>query len=577
MSNFFKKRNSDSEEPEDFVLFNSDNDEDAENTSALETIEEDEQKENENQHTISINIGDIESELGEPYYDFSDDEPLSAESSESRFGSLGGLIKKHRALSICICSVLIIAIIAGSAFGILTLSNPLHGYAQVAAEKGSIMRTFDVSGTLESGDKYEITSLVSGKILESDFGIGDTVKKGDLLYKIDDTEAQLAVDRAENEVARAKDDTAGSDFSSPTTYKIIASEAGTVQTLGIKTGSMVSPGSQVGTLKKADGTTSAIVCYVSGSIAAVSVREGQSLSPGQIIATINPTNTTTQRNTTYDKKSSEIDLQSAQRHLENYEITSPVDGIIVEKNIKAGDNVGITDSNKPMMVVVDTSHLTFTFSVDEYKIREFKKGQTVSVKTDSIPDTDFSGEVTAVSNEGVLNDEGVPMYNVTVTINEPKDLKSGMKVSGTVVLDSKKNVLSVPEKALMESDGRNALVLVKSTDAKNADADVSETLENELNYPWIKIPKGCKLVSVKYGLSDGTSVQILSGLSLGDIVVYDPENDSRFVTSTLTDDSESEDISNDKLDNDSDEDNADTDEALQREIEEQINKMQHAL
>lgn len=572
MSKFFKKRNSDSEEPEDFVLFNSDNDAESENTPALDTIEEDD-----SQHTISIDIGAVESELNEQYSDFSDNKPRFVESPKSHFGSLGALTKKHRVLSICICSVLIAAILAGSAFGILTLSNPLHGYAQVAAEKGSIMRTYDVSGTLASGDKYEITSLVSGKILESDFGIGDTVKKGDLLYKIDDTEAQLAVDRAENEVARAKDDTANNASSSPTTYKIIASEAGTVQTIGIKAGSMVSPGSQVGTLKKADGTTSAIICYVSGSIAAVSVKEGQSLSPGQIIATINPTNTTTQRNTTYDKKSSEIDLQSAQRHLENYEITAPVEGVIVEKNIKAGDNVGITDSNKPMMVIVDTSHLTFTFRVDEYKIREFKKGQTVSVKTESIPDTDFSGEITAVSNEGVLNDAGVPMYDVTVTIDEPEDLKSGMKVSGTVVLDSKKNVLSVPEKALMESDGRNALILVKSDDPENADADVSETLENELNYPWIKIPKGCELVSVKYGLSDGTSVQILSGLSLGDIVVYDPENENQLVTSTLTDDSESDNLSDDELDLGLDEDNEDIDKDLQRAIEEQINKMEQAL
>lgn len=570
MSKFFKKRNSDSEKPEDFVLFNPDNEAESENTPALDTIEEDD-----TQHTVSIDIGAVESELNESFSGFSDNEPFSEKSQKSHSGGLGGFIKKHRVLSICVCSVLIAAIIAGSAFGMLTLSNPLHGYAQVAAEKGSIMRTYDVSGTLASGDRYEITSLVSGKILESDFGIGDTVEKGDLLYKIDDTEAQLAVDRAENEVARAKDDTADSDSSSPTTYKIIASEAGTVQTLGIKTGSMVSPGSQVGTLKKADGTTSAIICYVSGSIAAVSVKEGQSLSPGQIIATINPTNTTTQRNTTYDKKSSEIDLQSAQRHLENYEITAPIDGIIVEKNIKAGDNVGITDSSKPMMVIIDTSHLTFTFSADEYKIREFEKGQTVSVKTDSIPDTDFSGEVTAVSNEGVLNDEGIPMYDVTVTIDEPKDLKSGMKVSGTVVLDSKKNVLSVPEKALMESDGRNALILVKSDEPENADADVSETLENELNYPWIKVPKGCKLVSVKYGLSDGTSVQILSGLALGDIVVYNPENESQLVTSTLTDDSDSDELGDDELDIGSDD--ADIDEELEREIREQINRLEQTL
>ena len=492
-----------------------------------------------------------------------------------------GFFGKYRILTICICTVLIAALITGAAFGIIILSNPLYGYAQTATEKGSIMRTLDVQGTIVSGEKYEITSLVSGKIVASDFEVGDTVEEGDVLYKIDDSEAQLAVDKAENEVARAKDESANP--STPTSYRIVASEAGTVGTVSIKEGSTVTPGAQIGTIQKADGSMAAITSYVSGTVTAVSVRAGQSLSAGQIVATVSPASAQ-KKNTTYDKKSSEIDLKSAQQHLENFSITSPVSGVVVEKHTKVGDNVGITDTTKPMMIILDTSHLDFKFSVDEHKIRDIKVGQSVSLSTETIPDTDFSGEILSIASEGVIGDDGKPMYDIIASIDDPGELRSGMSVSGTVVLKTKKDVISLPENALMESDGRNALVFVKTPEDESDDEDVSEELTNELNYPWIKVPRGCKLVSVKYGLSDGSKVQILSGVKLGDIVVYDPDNESTLVPSTLPED-EMDDMEFDEdfdLDLDIDEDEIDpddyeTDEELRRAIQKQISHLETTL
>ena len=56
------------------------------------------------------------------------------------------------------------------------------------------------------------------------------------------------------------------------------------------------------------------------------------------------------------------------------------------------------------------------------------------------------------------------------------------------------------------------------------DTDATDnTLDLQLSYPWIEVPEGCKLVSVKYGVSDGTNVEIVSGLNAGDIVVFNPE------------------------------------------------------
>lgn len=457
-----------------------------------------------------------------------------------KFSNMGLIefISKHRVVSICVAAVLIVALISLVAYGVVSLANPLYGYAQVAAERGKITKTVDVEGTLVSGDRYEITSLVAGKVISSDFEVGDKVAQNDIIYKLDDTEAKLAVDRAKNEADKANDT---STRTTPTTYRILAPEEGTVQSLSIKTGSTVTPGSQVGTLRRADGTTTAITSYISGTIIVTSVRVGQSLSAGQVIASINPSNALTETNTDYYKKNTDIDLQSAQRHLDNYSINAPVDGVIVEKNTKVGDNVAATDMDNPMMVIVDTSKLRFSFSVDEHSVDNFKKGQSASVKSDSVPDTVFSGEVSSVSNEGTPDDNGNLMFEVTITVtlDDLDSLKAGMKVSATIVLDSEINALLVPERALMESDGKNALVLIKSKNSnKNTDQDVSETSENELNYPWIKVPKGCELVSVEYGLSDGTNVKIISGIKLGDIVVYKPKNETSFVPAAIEDDAD---------------------------------------
>lgn len=511
MGKFFNKNKSNNQEPEDFVLFKPESDDSTPTPTP--------QVDNEFQDTASIDTTEIESVLS--------NKPTKDGSSVRKKNALISFIASHRILSICIAAILAIAIISISAVGIITVTSPLHGYAQVAAEKGNIMRTMQAEGTLTSGDKYEITSLVSGSVTASEVEVGDTVKKNDILYKIDDTDAKLAVERAENEVSKASGENSS-------TYRILASEAGKVQSLTIKTGSTVTPGSQVGTIKRADGTITSITSYISGTVTVVSVRTGQSLSAGQVIATVNATSPYSSGNTVYDKKSAELDLKSAKIQLDNCTIKSPVDGIVIEKNIKVGDNVGITDSDKPMMIILDTSSLNFSFMVDEKRVLEVEKGQTVSVTCDSVPDATFSGEVSSVSHEGVMNDANQLMFEVTVSVKEPDGLKAGMKVSATVVLDSKNKVLSIPEKALMESDGQKALVLLKSDD-ELTDSDLSESLENQLNYPWIKVPKGCQLITVKYGLSDGINTEILSGLKPGDIVVYDPDNKSELVLNLTND------------------------------------------
>lgn len=578
---FFRKDNNDNERPDDFVLFNEDSqiteDSDALNDDGSfsgDSSSDDGSLLNKNEDFVPAEIAADEDMQTTKLLNTQEiSEALdSVHKENSMLKKASVFIKSHRLQTIIVCIVLIAAIIGGAGYGAVCMANPLRNYVQYAASKENIVSTMEAEGVLASGDKYEIVSLVSGKIAESKYDVGDKVSAGDVLYKLDDTEAKLALERAKNELSKASDSASGGSVSTDT-GRIIAPDAGTIESMTVKQGSVVTAGSQIGMIKKSDGSKAPIISYVSGTVSIVSASVGRSVSSGQLIASVKLNNSSSSNKDTskYDKKSSEIDVQAAEKQLEAYTVKSPIDGVIIEKNNKAGDNVGDANSYKPMMVVLDTSKLTLTFSVDESRISEVEKGQPVTITSDSVPDTKFSGEVSSVGVEGKTDENGKVSFDVTVAVTEPEELKAGMKVKAKVILDTANSSTTVPQNALLKSDGQNALVIVKNDDS-TSDKDISESIDNQLNHPEIKVPKGCSLVSVKYGISDGTNVQIISGLKVGEVIAYNPKADyGAFVKATGSNTSADSNSNTNK--SDSSENNSGDDSAVEKQVEERMNNM----
>ena len=552
------KKNDGTDEPEDFVLMNDDSSvsqEDNSDESNFGTADEAFSEANFsddpfNDTRVIPSISDEKPESSDSAEEYVQKNALSAFKSDSNsdidfdIGDDDGFkptsvtepksfYEKYKstiiASGITVAAGIVIAVLI---IVISTFSNPLRNYSQVAVTKGNVVNSMNTSGTLSANARYSITSLVSGTIVSSTPEVGDKVTVGTVLYKLDDTEAQLAVKRAENQLARSK--SSGSYSSSGGSSKIYATESGTIQSLNIKTGYKLSAGQVIGTIKKADGSITAITTPVSGTVSAVNSGVGKTIAAGGLLATLSDGETQSSASTrTYDQKSNEYDVESAKKQLENYTIKSPVSGIVTEKNAKVGDNVGITNLDNPMMVIVDMNSLKFTFQVDEYKVWEMEAGQDVIVNADSLPDETFAGKITNVSSEGYKNDDDQTVFDVEVTVEEPGHLKSGMNVSAKVIMQSATNVMYLPKNALIEPDGKHALVLVKEDTV--SDTSSSETLspsevpkdatDEQLSFPAVKVPKGCKLVTVSYGISDDTNVEITSGIKVGDIVVYDPKND----------------------------------------------------
>ena len=232
--------------------------------------------------------------------------------------------------------------------------------------------------------------------------------------------------------------------------------------------------------------------------------------------------------------SSKLALEQAEKELEKYKIASPIDGTILIKNAKVGDNVGTNQSGEPLMVIADMSRMKFTIEVDELDIWNIELGQTVVVTANALPGETFSGEITNIAGEGEKRGNGVTVYPVEITISDPGKIKSGMNVDAKIIINSSINVLTLPAAALYASDGTNALVITDSADIEE------DALADPAEYPDIYVPKGYKLARVEYGLSDGTNVEILSGLSISDKVLYVEDEDAAQSVQPARDDSSSD-------------------------------------
>lgn len=198
-------------------------------------------------------------------------------------------------------------------------------------------------------------------------------------------------------------------------------------------------------------------------------------------------------------ESAQSKADSTRDSYENYTITAPISGTVITKNVKAGDKVSAGNSSAVTLVTIyDLSQVTFEMSVDELDVQSVKVGQTVQITADAFEDQTFTGKVTNISLAS-SNSNGVTNYPVTVTLDEVGSLLPGMNVDGLIILDEASDVLMVPVDALM----RGNKVYVK-------DDTVTEKQG--------AVPAGFRSVEVETGLINAEYVEIVNGLSEGDVV-----------------------------------------------------------
>ena len=253
------------------------------------------------------------------------------------------------------------------------------------------------------------------------------------------------------------------------------------------------------------GTGSTITAEASGKITGLTLMPGDSVTSGQKLCTITGNSVDNQITNAKNNLSNARDsVENVQNRLDDYKITSPITGTVVEKTVKAGDNVGTgSNSSNALCTIYDLSYLQMTLNIDELDIDNVAVGQVVNITSDAKDGQTFTGVVTKVSVVGTTSG-GTTTYPVTVRIDDIEGLRPGMNVDAEIVLSSADDVLAIPSLAV--NRGNTVLITADSPSAVNA-------LDQEA-------PEGYVYVSVETGVSDDSYIEITSGLQDGDTVAY---------------------------------------------------------
>ena len=246
-----------------------------------------------------------------------------------------------------------------------------------------------------------------------------------------------------------------------------------------------------------------------GTVAALCVQPGAVVSAGSNIIQLTSDNLERQVEQAADNlRSAELSVEDAENTLDNYTITAPISGTIIQKNVQAGETVGsesAATSTSPMCIIHDLRYLEMTLNVDELQILSMKEGQDVRITADAIPDKTFEGVVTNVSSAGTTT-SGTTTYPVTIRIDDYGELLPGMNATAEIEVASAENALSIPNAAVIR--GNYVLITADSPSAANAD-------------PSMTAPEGYVYVKVETGISDNDYIQITSGLTEEDTVAFE--------------------------------------------------------
>ena len=417
-------------------------------------------------------------------------------------------------------------------------------------EKGNILYTIDISDVENNlasaqlsveqaqrnyddiADMQNVRTKISGEVSSFAVAAGDAVQAGQTVATIRDTSVMLlAVDfpAAEaqsfvaGQAAQVMPDTTfetlngtirsvsgadpGGDASLMTcTVTIAVPNAGSLTTAQ----AAVAQVNGVSSLNSAHFTyqrEETVVAAASGTVSELCVKEGSTVRQDDVILRITGKDLDKQTKNAADSlRAAELQMSSAEKTISHYTIDAPISGTIVDKKVKAGDKLSANDTAmQNLCTIYDMSYLEMKLNVDELKIRSLEVGQEVDITADAVPGETYKGVISSILVAGTTAN-GSTSYPVTVRIDDMGELLPGMNATAKITTASVKNVLALPNAALV----RGSYVLVTKDSPSAANAETSMTA-----------PDGYVYVKVTTGISDDDYIEVKSGLQEGDTIAYD--------------------------------------------------------
>jgi HlyD family secretion protein len=396
-----------------------------------------------------------------------------------------GKKKRNKGLIYGGIAAVVILLIAGGVIAATRGGTKIDPSKLAKVEKGDLAKSVVATGKVEPITKVEVKSKASGIVTKLYVEYGDRVKKGQLLAQLDKIEIEAGVDQSkagleaaqaslkssEADYERSKVDAEGPDV--PLTKRAYE------RALGMAKEGVVSQSA----LDDADKEYKMALNKQNVAKAQVTVLQAKILQAQAQVA------------------QDRANLKQLEEQLGYTDIESPIDGIVLSRDVEIGDAVSsilvLGSSATLVMTLGDTSQVYVKGKVDESDIGKVYLSQPARIKVESFKDKTFNGVVTKISPMGVEKDN-VTTFEVRVSIQNPGgELKAEMTANAEIILEEHKNVLQIPEGSLLYDKDKKSSVEVPDPSGK----------------------EGKRKVAVNIGISNGAKTEVLGGLKEGDQVV----------------------------------------------------------
>jgi HlyD family secretion protein len=400
-------------------------------------------------------------------------------------GNVAARKKRRNRIIIVSVIVVVLVLIVGVAVAFSHGSSKIDPSKLAKVERGDLAKSVVATGKVEPITKVEVKSKASGIVKKLYVEYGDRVKKGQPLAQLDKEEIQAQVDQsraallaaqanlkgAEADYERAKVDAEGPDV--PLLQRAYQ------RNLEMQKSGVVSQSA----LDDAEKDYKLAVNKQNVARAQVTVLQAKIAQSQAQVA------------------EDQANLKQLEEQLSYTDIVSPIDGIVLSRDVEVGDAVSsilvLGSSATLVMTIGDTSKVYVKGKVDESDIGRVYLGQPARIKVESFKDKTFNGVVTKISPMGVEKDN-VTTFEVRVSIdNATGELKAEMTANAEIILDEHKNVLQIPEGAIIYDKDRKASVEVPDPKGKD----------------------GQRKMAINIGISNGAKTEVMSGLKEGDQVI----------------------------------------------------------
>jgi HlyD family secretion protein len=401
-------------------------------------------------------------------------------------GNGNGRKKRRKRIIIVGIIILVVVVILGGAIVAFSHGSTKIDPSKLAkVEKGDLAKSVVATGKVEPITKVEVKSKASGIVKKLYVEYGDKVKKGQALAQLDKEEIVAQVEQAKAGLAGAE----ANLTSAQADYQRAKVDAESPDVPLLKKGYDRALQMQKDGVVSDSALDDAEKAYK----LAVNKRDVARAQLQVLQAKI----AQSQAEVARDK----ANLAQLQEQLSYTDIVSPIDGIVLSRDVEVGDAVSsilvLGSSATLVMTIGDTSQVYVKGKVDEADIGRVYLGQPSRIKVESFKDKTFNGKVTKISPMGVEKDN-VTTFEVRVSIDNPGgELKAEMTANAEIILDEHKNVLQIPEGSIVYDKDRNASVEVPDPKGKD----------------------GKKKVAINIGISNGAKTEVLKGLNQGDQVI----------------------------------------------------------